>query len=139
MTELDCTICRLVSGEWETSRVHEDEFVVAFMDIQPVTTGHVLVVPRVHASLVEELHEELADAVFRTGRRIAAALRRSDLRCDGVNFFVADGEAAFQEIPHVHLHVFPRWSGDGFRLDAEWLVRDRGDLDDTAAALRRVL
>jgi histidine triad (HIT) family protein len=63
-------------------------------------------------------------------------LRRTDLRCEGSNLFLADGTAAGQEIPHVHLHVIPRHTGDGFVLDADWRVRDREELDEVAAKVR---
>ncbi|MGI3199386.1 HIT family protein [Streptomyces sp. GLT-R25] len=58
------------------------------------------------------------------------------MRCEGVNLFLADGEAAFQEVFHVHLHVFPRFKGDPFRIDADWRVQERNQLDKTAAAVR---
>jgi diadenosine tetraphosphate (Ap4A) HIT family hydrolase len=64
------------------------------------------------------------------------ALRRSDLRCEGVNLFLADGEAAFQEVPHVHMHVFPRYRGDSLRIDADWRLLDRTELDTAAARLQ---
>ncbi len=63
-------------------------------------------------------------------------MRRTTLRCDGVNLFLADGEAAFQEIFHTHLHVFPRYAGDGFRIDADWRTRDRPELDAFAEQVR---
>jgi diadenosine tetraphosphate (Ap4A) HIT family hydrolase len=117
--------------------VHEDEHIVAFMDIQPVTEGHVLVVPRVHTGFLEDLDEDLGARVFRAGHRLARALRRSGLPCEGVNMFLADGEAAFQEVFHVHLHVFPRTAGDGFAIDARWRLRDREELDASAEQVRR--
>ena len=109
------------------------------LDIEPVTDGHVLVVPRQHAAALEELDEDLGARVFRVGHRIARALRRSGLPCDGVNMFLADGEAAFQEVFHVHLHVFPRTAGDGFRIDARWRRRDRAELDASARHVRQGL
>jgi diadenosine tetraphosphate (Ap4A) HIT family hydrolase len=68
--------------------------------------------------------------------RLARALRRSGPRCEGVNLFLADGEAAFQEVFQVHPHVFPRFRGDPFRIQADWRVRERRVLDETAAAVR---
>ena len=132
-----CVFCDIVAGREEASVVHEDEHVVAFMDIQPVTDGHVLVVPRRHAGFLEDLDEDLGARVFRTGHRLARALRRSGLPCEGVNMFLADGEAAFQEVFHVHLHVFPRTVGDGFVIDARWRFRDRAELDASAEQGRR--
>lgn len=120
----DCTLCQLIDGRLETSRFYEDQDVVAFMDYQPVTPGHVLVVPRHHEALLDDLDEELGVKVYRLAHRLSRALRRSGLRCEGVNLFLADGEAAFQEVPHVHLHVFPRYAGDSFRINADWRIRE---------------
>ena len=74
--------------------------------------------------------------VYRVAHRMARALRRSGLRCEGVNLFLADGEAAFQEVPHVHMHVFPRYHGDSYRIDADWRLWDRAELDTAAARLQ---
>ena len=134
--EDDSLLCRLIDGRLETSRVYEDEHVVAFMDYQPVNPGHVLVVPRQHVLLLEDLDDTVGTAVWRAGHAISRALRRTELRCEGVNLFLADGEAAFQEIPHVHLHVFPRYVGDQFRLSADWRPRERDELDTAAGQVR---
>ena len=135
----DCVFCRIVAGEEEASLVHEDERVAVFMDIQPVVRGHALVVPRAHAASLAELDPEDGAAVFEAGRLTAAALRASSLRCEGVNLFLADGEAAGQDVFHVHLHVLPRHFGDGFglRLPPDYSVRPRVELDEAAAALRQ--
>ena len=134
----DCLFCRLLSGDGELSVVAEDERTVTFMDIQPVVRGHMLVVPRAHAAYLADLDDEGGAAVFRSGRHAAASLRASSLRCEGVNLFLADGEAAGQDVFHVHLHVIPRFDGDGFglRLPPDYSVRPRAELDDAAAALR---
>ncbi|HEX8870196.1 MAG TPA: HIT family protein, partial [Lentzea sp.] len=134
-----CVFCAIVAGEAEASVVHTDDTAVAFMDLNPVTPGHVLVVPRVHAVSVEDLDEDTGAHIWRIGHRVARALRRSDLRCEGVNMFLADGEAAFQEIFHFHLHVFPRFRGDGFRIDADWAERARDLLEEEAYAVRQAL
>lgn len=134
-----CVFCAIVAGEAEASVVCEDDRVVAFMDLGAVTPGHVLVVPRVHAVGLEDLDEDTSAHVWRVGHRIGRALRRSGLRCEGVNVFLADGEAAFQEIFHFHLHVFPRFNGDSFRIDADWSTRARHLLDEEALRVRRGL
>lgn len=131
-----CTLCRLIRGELESSMVYESNQVVALMDYQPVTPGHVLVTPRHHAALLDDLDEDLSVEVYRVGHRLSRALRRSGLRCEGVNLFLADGEAAFQEVPHVHLHVFPRYDGDSFRIHAQWRIRPRPELDAAAEQVR---
>jgi histidine triad (HIT) family protein len=106
--ESPCLFCDIIARREESSLVHADEHVVAFMDIEPVTQGHLLVVPRTHADSLEVLSEELGARVFQVAHRLARALYRSGPPCEGVNMFLADGRAAFQEVFHVHLHVLPR-------------------------------
>ena len=132
----ECVFCQVVDGTVESSRVYEDDEILAFMDIQPVTDGHLLVIPTRHAPRLADLDEQLGMSMFRIAQRLAAALRSSGIPCDGVNLFLADGEAAFQEVFHVHLHVFPRTTGDGFRIDADWRERPRAELDDAAERIR---
>jgi diadenosine tetraphosphate (Ap4A) HIT family hydrolase len=134
-----CVFCEIVAGRGEASVAYEDDDVVAFMDVRPVTEGHVLVAPRHHAESLDELDEDVGAGLFRVAHRLARALYRSGLPCEGVNMFLADGEAAFQEVLHVHLHVFPRTHGDGFHIEAACRRRDRADLDEAAAGLRQAL
>jgi histidine triad (HIT) family protein len=112
----NCIFCDIVKGNARAALVYQDDLASAFMDIQPVNPGHVLVVPNSHAAYLADLPEESGAHIFRLAQRLAQALRASGLRCEGVNFFLADGEAAMQEVFHVHLHVFPRYPGDGFGL-----------------------
>ena len=134
----DCLFCRLAAGDGDVSLVEETERTVTFMDLQPLVRGHMLVVPRTHATYLADLPPEDGAAVFLAGQRAAAALRASSLRCEGVNLFLADGEAAGQDVFHVHLHVVPRHEGDGFglRLPPDYAVRPRGELDAAAEAIR---
>jgi histidine triad (HIT) family protein len=119
----ECVFCSIAAGKAESSVVYRDDHVMAFMDIQPVTTGHLLVIPREHYVGLADLPSALGGRIFAVGQRLADALRRSALPCEGINMFVADGEVAFQEILHFHLHVFPRTADDSFRISAEWQVR----------------
>ena len=132
----DCVFCRIVAGTAPASVVHADETAVAFLDIAPMTPGHMLVVPRAHASGLADLDPDAGAHLFRTAQRLAGALRRSGLRCEGVNLFVADGAAAFQEVFHFHLHVLPRFPGDRVRLSYRAGRPSRGDLDSQAADIR---
>ena len=112
----DCIICKLLSGNLEVSMVYQDDYCSAFMDIQPVNAGHMLVVSNRHAPYLADLKEEEGAQMFRVAQRLAAILRVGFVKCEGVNLFLADGQAAGQEVFHVHLHVFPRYVGDGFEL-----------------------
>lgn len=135
----DCIFCQIVAGEAPASFVHRDDLVSAFLDIRPVTPGHLLVIPNEHVVFTHDLPDATADGVFAVARRLARTLRSTDdVRADGVDLFVADGEAAGQEVFHAHLHVIPRFHGDGFEIDAAaW--RDpaptREQLDALASAI----
>jgi histidine triad (HIT) family protein len=138
----DCIFCEILSGRLPASIVHQDDVCTAFMDIQPVNPGHVLVIPNRHAAFLADLDEDMGAHMFRIALRLAQALRNSGVKCEGVNLFLADGEAAMQEIFHVHLHVFPRYEGDGFGVtfSPSYLSRpDRSELDEIAERLRGVL
>jgi len=87
----DCVLCRIASRRLEASRVVESPTVLAIMDTDPVTAGHVLVIPEAHLPGLADLSQELAGEMVAVARSVAAALRRSYLRCEGVNLFYADG------------------------------------------------
>ncbi len=137
-----CIFCQIVGGQAPASIVFQDELVTAFMDIRPVNPGHLLVVPNRHAASMGELDEASGARVFLIGRRLAGALYRSGLRCEGVNFFLADGIAAGQDVFHVHLHVFPRYVNDGFGLKFSpryYQSTSRAELDQAAGKIREGL
>jgi diadenosine tetraphosphate (Ap4A) HIT family hydrolase len=132
-----CAFREIIAGRIESSQVYQDDLVVAFLDIRPLTPGHLLVVPREHAPGLEDLDEGLGARVFTVAHRLAQALRRSGLPCEGVNMFLADGVAAGHEVFHVHLHVIPRNPGDGFRLKAKRRTPARDELTAYAESVRQ--
>src|ERR1041384_5512925 len=139
MTDKDCIFCKLLAGEAEASFVYRDDLCAAFMDIQPVNPGHLLVVPNRHATYLAGLREEEGAQMFRVAQRLAAALRESGVKCEGVNLFLADGEAAMQDVFHVHLHVFPRYLGDGFGLKfapSYFQKPERKELNEVAGKIK---
>ncbi|MGH3482911.1 MAG: HIT family protein [Nocardioidaceae bacterium] len=134
-----CIFCAIIDGEAESSLAYADDKVIAIMDLRPVRPGHTLVIPRTHAVGLEDLDEAMSSHAWRIGHRVGRALRRTGLRCEGVNLFVADGAPAGQEVFHFHLHVIPRYPGDGFRIDADWGSPDRDALERDADAIRSAL
>ena len=136
---IDCVFCRILAGELPASFVYRDDRCVAFMDIRPVNLGHLLVIPIRHAAYLADIDASDAANIMKVGHAAAAAVRASGVRCEGVNLFLADGEAAMQEVFHVHLHVIPRFRGDGFGLkfSPEYYTRrpERSELDAIAASI----
>lgn len=133
-----CIFCAIAAGEAPAHSVYEGDTVMAFLDINPFTEGHTLVIPRDHATHLADLDPAAGREMFAVAQRVAAAQRASGIPCDGVNVFLSDGTAAGQEVMHCHLHVVPRAAGDGIRL----LSRGTGtttSLEETAAAITRGL
>ena len=129
--------CEIVRGTAPASWVYQDDTVVAFMDIQPITQGHMLVVPREHAVLMTDSSEPAAMRTFRVARKLAGAARQI-LGASGINLLVMDGEAAYQDVPHFHVHVIPRYPRDGFGFTFPSSYERppaRAQLDAIAAAL----
>jgi histidine triad (HIT) family protein len=126
----DCLFCKIVAGELPSTVVAEDERTITFMDINPATRGHALVIPRAHARDVHEIDpEDLQAVVVAAQRQAAKALDR--LGADGVNLMNFNGAAAWQTVFHFHMHVIPRYTGDALKLP--WIPA-QGDSEDIAAA-----
>jgi len=129
----DCIFCQIVAGESPSSIFYEDDLVLGLMTIGPVTTGHTMIIPKQHTAYLADLDEETGRHLWTITHRTAAAIRKSGVKCEGINLFLADGEAAFQEIFHLHMHIFPRYEGDSFKLVADWNYKPPRDELDLAA------
>jgi histidine triad (HIT) family protein len=134
----ECVFCHIVAGAAPASFVHRDEQVVAFMDIQPATPGHLLVMPIAHVENVRDVPAPVTGRLFSVALQLARGLMHSSLGAtgghpEGTNIWVADGVAAGQEIPHAHVHVVPRWTGDGFAVTAEAYDRSPPSRDELDA------
>jgi histidine triad (HIT) family protein len=143
--ERECVFCGICAGQVPASVVVADDRVLTFMDVDPVTPGHVRVVPREHHVGLTDLPAAIGAEMFAMAQRISTAIRsvaaeRADVRCEGINLFLADGAAASQEVFHAHLHVFPRFADDGFVLRGAWgSAPERAVLDAQARAISGVL
>jgi histidine triad (HIT) family protein len=109
---MSCIFCRIVAGEIPAEVVASEADGVAFLDVQPLADGHVLVVPRAQVATIEDLEPAAADSLFRMVRRLAGPVRRA-LDAAGTTIGVNNGDATGQTIPHVHVHIVPRWPNDG--------------------------
>ena len=132
-----CTFCDLIAGAAEVSVCYEDARAIAFLDIQPVNAGHVLVAPREHYESLVDLPPELGLHLYDVAMRLAPVVRKI-AGTDGLNIVVNSGSAAGQDVFHYHVHVIPRHKGDGFDIPLPFpgsAMPDRTLLDATAARI----
>ena len=137
-----CIFCKIVEGTLPSSKVYEDAICLAFMDIQPVNPGHILIVPKIHFRDLSELPADIGAHLFQVAQQIALGLPKTQVKSEGVDLFLANGEAAGQEVFHVHLHIFPRFAGDGFgfRFGPNYVnLPERHELDEIAAQIKQQL
>jgi histidine triad (HIT) family protein len=130
----DCLFCKIVAGELPAEKVAEDERTVAFMDINPATRGHLLVVPRKHVRDLLEIEPDELAAVTQAAQRVATRTVEA-LEADGVNLLNSCGSAAWQTVFHFHIHVIPRYEDDPLRLP--W-IPGPGNEDEIKAAAARI-
>lgn len=132
---MGCIFCQIVEGKIPSTRVYEDERTLAFMDINPINDGHVLVIPRTHAETIFDISPGDFTAVSSAAKKVVEAIRQA-LQPDGLNLLQSNGEAASQVIPHFHLHLIPRWKGDGKGFDWKLVKGDPERIRATADRIR---
>ncbi|HZA10537.1 HIT family protein [Mycobacterium sp.] len=134
-----CVFCEIVAGRAPAIRIFEDDDHLAILDIRPFTRGHTLVFPKAHTVDLTDTPAETCAQLVTIGHRIARATRASGLRADGNNIVINDGKAAFQSVPHIHLHVVPRRDGDKMSFAKGVLLRRDPDREESARMLRAAL
>jgi histidine triad (HIT) family protein len=137
---MSCVFCEIIKGNSTASRIFEDDDLIVILDLFPVTIGHSLVIPKQHVEFIAETDKTVSAKMFTTGIRISEAIRKSGIKPDGINLHLSDGRAAGQEIPHTHLHIIPRFRGDGsgFRFNSKSLA-NREELNRLAENIKNNL
>jgi len=138
---MDCIFCEIIAGRAPASVIYENDEIMAFMDLIPITPGHLLVIPKAHYRNVFDVLPDLAGKMMVVGTRLAPALQRAT-GCAGMNHFIANEPAAGQDVWHLHLHLIPRSPGDGFgvRFPPDYgRLASRAELDEMAARIRQNL
>jgi histidine triad (HIT) family protein len=138
MSEVDCVFCKIRDGQIPSMKVYEDERTLAFMDINPLNAGHCLVIVKTHAATLWETDEADLAAVITAAKKVALALRTA-VKPDGLNMLQANGAAAFQSVPHYHLHLIPRWNNDGKGFDWKLVPGDRAQIIAIGERVREAL
>ena len=131
----DCLFCKIAAGELPAEIVQEDEHTIAFMDINPWTRGHALVIPRRHSRNLYDVEDADLAHVTSAAKRLAQRMR-DVLGCDGVNLLNSSEPAAWQSVFHTHVHVIPRYDDDPLRLPGQPRTPEDGELARVAQELR---
>lgn len=116
MKKEDCIFCKIAAGEIPSGTLYEDEQFRVILDLGPATRGHALILPKEHAANLYELPEETAAEAMKLAKKMALLLQ-SKLHCDGLNLIQNNGEVAGQTVSHFHLHLIPRYKGDGQNIN----------------------
>jgi histidine triad (HIT) family protein len=136
----ECKFCRIIRGTIPSTKIFEDDDMLIVMDIKPITKGHMLIIPKRHVELLTELDDKLAGEMLILAKKAGLALKKSKLNCRGINYILADGAEAGQDIFHVYMHVIPRYRGDGFGLrmpEREEEDTEEKKLERTAVKIRK--
>jgi histidine triad (HIT) family protein len=135
---MDCVFCKIRDGQIPSFKIYEDERTLTFMDIHPLNSGHCLVVTKTHAATIHDADVEDLKAAIAAAKKVAAAIQRA-FKPDGLNMLQANGGAAFQSVPHYHLHLIPRWNGDGKGFDWKQVPGNRDHIMKNGERLRELL
>lgn len=135
---MDCVFCKIRDGQIPSLKIHEDARTLTIMDINPLNSGHCLVLTKAHAESLFAADVEDLQAAIAAAKKVALAIQHG-LKPDGLNLLQANGQAAFQSVPHFHLHLIPRWSGDGKGFDWKLVPGNRDQIMKTGERLRGLL
>lgn len=132
----DCIFCKMAAGEIPLAKVYEDEAVLAFLDIGPISDGHTLVIPKQHCARVHECDPEILGQLAARLGKVAGAVMTA-MGCDGYNVLSNNGSAAGQVVDHLHFHIIPRNTGDG--VFNRWPAHTYADgqIDELAEKIRQ--
>jgi histidine triad (HIT) family protein len=131
----DCLFCKIAAKEISAEIIYEDDHVVAFLDVMPRTTGHTLVIPKIHAANVIELSDGEVAALFGAVKHVDEMLVAA-LKPDGVTLGINQGRASGQEVDHLHVHLMPRWQGDGGgAIQSVVNAKSKGSIAEIAAKI----
>jgi histidine triad (HIT) family protein len=133
-----CIFCRIVHKQVPASYVYEDEKVIAFLDIKPLNEGHTLIIPKVHYENIFDIPQELNAYLHGITKQVAIAVKKAT-KSDGISIIQQNGKAANQDVPHLHVHIIPRYNGQKMPSFSKTLESDKEKLNQTAEKIRNQL
>jgi histidine triad (HIT) family protein len=134
----DCIFCKIRDGEAPSMKIYEDARTMVIMDINPLNSGHCLVLTKPHATTIWDADPEDLAAAMAATKKVASALRQA-LKPDGLNLLQANGAAAFQSVPHFHIHLIPRWNNDGKGFDWRPVPGNRDQIMKAGERIRMLI
>ena len=138
MNDDTCIFCRIAQKQVPASSVYEDEKVMAFLDIRPLNEGHTLVIPKAHYENIFDVPQELNAYIHGATKQIAIAVKKA-MNANGISIIQQNGKAANQDVPHLHVHVIPRYKGQKMPSFSETSEANREQLSQTAAKIQKQL
>jgi histidine triad (HIT) family protein len=133
-----CVFCKICDGQIPSLKLHEDERTLVIMDINPLTSGHCLVLTKAHAPTIWDADAADLSAAIAAAKTVATVIRQA-LKPDGLNLLQANGAAAFQSVPHFHLHLIPRWNNDGKGFDWKLVPGNREQIMKVGERIRMLM
>jgi len=131
-----CIFCKIIKNEIPCTKIYENDKVLAFLDIAPVNFGHALVMPKKHFETILDIDDESLCEIAKVTKKVSRAIMKA-MKSDGINIGVNNYKAAGQLVPHMHLHVMPRFKDDGLKFD--WPTKKDGNMEKTADKIRKAL
>ena len=129
MSDTDCIFCKIIAGELPSTKIYEDDDILAFLDIGPIVKGHVLVIPKKHSEMIIDTDPEVLAKIMVIAKKVAKA-QFDGMGADGVNIMQANGKVAGQVVSHIHFHVVPRFKDDN--VDFNWQAESYHDSEKMA-------
>ena len=134
--ENNCIFCKIIAGKIPCIKVYENSQVLAFLDISPVNPGHTLVMPKKHSETIIDCDENSLCETMKAAKKLSSAVMKA-VKADGINISINNYRAAGQLVPHLHVHIMPRFENDGLKLD--WPAKKVEGMDKIAASIRKAL
>ena len=134
----DCIFCKINKGEIPSYTVYEDDYFKTILDIYPAAEGHLIVIPKEHAEDVFSLSDGTCEKVYSAVKKIANAVKTA-LSCDGINILQNNGAAAWQSVPHFHVHIIPRYKGDAMAMPWKPLQKNAEEFSEIAEKIKAAI
>lgn len=133
----ECLFCKIINNEIPSHKIYEDDLVLAFLDINPMSKGHTLVIPKKHFKDIFEIEEQYLERIMSVTKKIAAKMKES-LGVDGINLYHASGVHAEQSVFHFHLHIVPRRQDDSICFECAVMTKSTTTEDELKEAASKL-